>query len=166
MDDVARLTKDSDFSVFAKPQVDPQVRNAALKKLFHAEPQFNVMDGLDVYIDDYNRPDPLPMSMLRQMQQARILGLLDDDLVDQDKPAPDTDAEASAPGHTEIPDEDTDLQLQPHDAAGRGAADPGLVDDEHGDHGSLGSADDRQPGRAGPEPGLDHERPGRPAPGA
>jgi hypothetical protein len=33
------------------------VRNAALKKLF-TDPHFNVMDGLDVYIDDYGKPDP------------------------------------------------------------------------------------------------------------
>ena len=44
--------------------VAPEVRNAAMKKLF-ADPQFNVMDRLDTYIDDYSLPDPLPASMLR-----------------------------------------------------------------------------------------------------
>ena len=41
------------------PGVDASVKNAALKKLF-ADPHFNVMDGLDTYIDDYGKPDPIP----------------------------------------------------------------------------------------------------------
>ena len=32
------------------------------------------MDGLDTYIDDYGKPDPIPLSMLRQMNQAAVLG--------------------------------------------------------------------------------------------
>ena len=31
-----------------------------MKKLF-SDPHFNVMDGLDTYIDDYGKPDPLPL---------------------------------------------------------------------------------------------------------
>jgi hypothetical protein len=37
------------------------------------------MDGLDIYIDDYSQPDPLPQSMLRQMASAKFLKLFDDD---------------------------------------------------------------------------------------
>jgi hypothetical protein len=77
LDDVAQLTPQSDFAAFVKPEVDPQVRQAALKKLF-ADPHFNVMDGLDVYIDDYNTPDPLPPGMLRQLNQSSMLGLFAD----------------------------------------------------------------------------------------
>ena len=78
MDDVARLTGQSDFSRFVRPGVDPGVRNAALKKLF-SDPHFNVMDGLDTYIDDYGKPDPIPPSMLRRMTQSAVLGLFDAD---------------------------------------------------------------------------------------
>ena len=39
------------------------VRRAALKKLF-SDPRFNVMDGLDVYIDDYSKTEPIPPEML------------------------------------------------------------------------------------------------------
>ena len=45
------------------------------------------MDGLDTYIDDYGRADPIPKSMLRQMVQARMLGLLDDEMEEQPVPA-------------------------------------------------------------------------------
>ena len=30
------------------------------------------MDGLDTYIDDYGKPDPIPMPMLRQMNQSQV----------------------------------------------------------------------------------------------
>jgi Protein of unknown function (DUF3306) len=56
----------SDYQEFLRPGIDEGVRRAALKKLFH-DPHFNVMDGLDVYIDDYSKPDPIPESMLKQL---------------------------------------------------------------------------------------------------
>ena len=82
MQDVQSLTPSSDFSRFVGRDVDPQVKNAAMKKLF-ADPHFNVMDGLDTYIDDYHTPDPLPKAMMRQLVQARMLGLLDDEMPEQ-----------------------------------------------------------------------------------
>jgi hypothetical protein len=78
LDDVKLLTQDSDFKPFMASDVGPEVRNAAMKKLF-ADPHFNVMDGLDTYIDDYSKPDPLPESMLRQMASAKFLKLFDDE---------------------------------------------------------------------------------------
>jgi len=74
LDDVAALGMDANYTRFVARGVDEDVKRAALKKLF-AEPQFNVMDGLDIYIDDYGVPDPLPAGMLRQMNQAWDLGL-------------------------------------------------------------------------------------------
>ena len=76
--DVAALTAESDFARFVAPGVDRGVKNAALKKLF-TDPHFNIMDGLDTYIDDYGKPDPLPAGMLRQMAQSQALGLFADD---------------------------------------------------------------------------------------
>ena len=74
LEDVALLSRDSDFSRFVAPNVDGGVRNAALRKLF-SDPRFNIMDGLDTYIDDYHAPDPLPPAMLRRMLQSEALGL-------------------------------------------------------------------------------------------
>jgi len=78
LDDVQALTPASDFRRFVAPEVAPEVKNAAMKKLF-ADPHFNVMDGLDVYIDDYGKPDPIPPAMLRQLASAKFLGLFDDE---------------------------------------------------------------------------------------
>ena len=123
LEDVAKLTADSDYSVFAAKSVDPQVRNAAMRKLFAGDPHFNVMDRLDVYIDDYSVGEPIPQSMLRQMVQARSLGLLDDDLVDQDKPSPADVPETLAANDTAPLHENADLQLQRDDTAGHTNAD-------------------------------------------
>lgn len=76
--DARQLTKDSDFKPFMAGDVTPDVRNAAMKQLF-ADPHFNVMDGLDTYIDDYSKSDPIPEAMLRQMTSAKFLNLFDDE---------------------------------------------------------------------------------------
>lgn len=84
LNDVRLLTKDSDFKPFMAEGVGPEVRNAAMKKLF-ADPHFNVMDGLDTYIDDYSVSEPIPESMLRQMASAKFLKLFDDEDDKDDK---------------------------------------------------------------------------------
>lgn len=73
---VESLTPDSDYRAFFHPKVNEDVRRAALKKLF-SDPRFNVMDGLDTYIDDYSKEDPIPPAMLRALNQARTLGLFE-----------------------------------------------------------------------------------------
>ena len=67
---VESLTPESDFKPFMQPNVEPGVKRAALKQLFK-DPHFNVMDGLDTYIDDYSVADPIPQAMMKTMYQAR-----------------------------------------------------------------------------------------------
>ena len=74
LEDVARLTPDSDYSAFVAQGVDKAVQRMALKKLF-ADPNFAVMDGLDIYIADYNKASPLPDAMLATLRHAP--GVLD-----------------------------------------------------------------------------------------
>ena len=78
LEDVQALTPESDFKRFASADVAPEVKNAAMKKLF-ADPRYNVMDGMDVYTGDYSQPDPIPESMLRQLASAKFLGLFDEE---------------------------------------------------------------------------------------
>lgn len=80
---IESLTPQADFTPFMKPEVPAQLKNAALKKLF-TDPHFNVMDGLDTYIDDYTRPDPIPAAMLRSLAQSKALRLFDEE---EEKPA-------------------------------------------------------------------------------
>ena len=67
---IESLTPDSDYRAFFQPKVNDDVRRAALKKLF-GDPHFNVMDGLDVYIDDYSKSEPIPPAMLAGMKTAQ-----------------------------------------------------------------------------------------------
>jgi len=129
LDDVAQLTPSSDFSRFVAPNVDEGVKRAAMKKLF-SDPHFNVMDGLDTYIDDYGKPDPIPEAMLRRMAQSKFLGLFDHEQEDEAQPLASPDGEACAalpqsPTVREVDrnDEDPDLRLQQDDAAGPAGAD-------------------------------------------
>lgn len=75
LEDVEKIDRFApDFSAFMRPDVDPAVQQAALKKMF-TDPHFNVMDGLDIYIGDYSKPDPLPPGMLERMVQSDMLNL-------------------------------------------------------------------------------------------
>lgn len=67
---VDSLSFESDFTGYLKAEVEEGLKRAALKKLFHS-PEFNRMDGLDVYIDDYNKFEPIPESMLRELAHAQ-----------------------------------------------------------------------------------------------
>jgi hypothetical protein len=68
---VETLTFESDFTAFLQPKVAESIKQQALKKLF-ADPRFNVMDGLDVYIDDYSIPSPLEPELIEQLVHARF----------------------------------------------------------------------------------------------
>lgn len=130
--DAQALTLNSDFRPFVASHVAPEVKNAAFKKLF-ADPHFNVMDGLDVYIDDYSKPSPLPQSVLRQMVSAKSLKLFDEGETPADAGTPDVSqsdpvsesseivpslSDAPAPAASQETDDHADLRLQPDDAAG------------------------------------------------
>src|SRR3954464_10162448 len=67
---VESLTFDSDFKAFMHSKVEQSVKRAALKKLF-SDPRFNVMDGLDTYIDDYTKEAPISDELLAQLSHAR-----------------------------------------------------------------------------------------------
>ena len=131
LDDARALTPDSDFKPFLAANVAPEVKNAALKKLF-ADPHFNVMDGLDTYIDDYSVSTPVPESVLRQMASAKFMKLFDEQ-TDKDPeidasadvaesvstdPLPSQPVAADAqPARQETDDHHADLRLQQDDAA-------------------------------------------------
>jgi hypothetical protein len=138
LEDVQSLTPDADFTRFARADVAPEVKNAAFKKLF-ADPHFNVMDGLDVYIDDYSKPDPIPPEMLRRLVGAKFLKLFDDE-EEKDEPQ-------AAAGREDA-----------HDPARGNVAQSGSLTEQ-----ALPPADDH----ADPELRLQQDAaPGRPVPGA
>ena len=99
LEDVEKIDRfDPDFSAFMKPDVDPTVQQAALKKMF-TDPHFNIMDGLDIYIDDYSKPDPLPPGMLERMVQSDMLNLFrkSEDIAAQDSAQDNLEGQTSTP---------------------------------------------------------------------
>jgi hypothetical protein len=136
LDDVAQLTPESDFSSFVTQNVPTDIKNAALKKLF-ADPHFNIMDGLDIYIGDYNTPDPLPEGMLAKMVGAQFLGLVKapedvaqstlspaDSIHPSDAPLPATAAGMAPLENDSVQHDHTHLRLQPDDAPSAPEAGP------------------------------------------
>jgi hypothetical protein len=78
-----------------------------MRKLF-SDPRFNVMDGLDIYIDDYSKPDPMPEGFLDKL--ADVYKTLEEKAAEA-APAPTTVAAAEAPPAAEPmtnDDEETD----------------------------------------------------------
>jgi hypothetical protein len=141
LDDVGALTPESDFQPFMQRGVGAEVRNAAMKKLF-ADPHFNVMDGLDIYIDDYSQPDPLPASMLRKMASAQFLKLVPEEAPAQTPVRP---AAAGAGGDTDpLPSGETKVVAQSPDSSA-------CADTPSHDHPDLQLQPDPAP--ADPQPG-------------
>jgi len=104
--DVQQLTLDGDFKPFMAQGVTPEVKNAAMKKLF-TDPHYNIMDGLDTYIEDYSISEPIPESMLRQMASAKFLNLFDED----------TDKDKALKGHAPVQPQPTQPPLAEPSAA-------------------------------------------------
>jgi hypothetical protein len=108
LDDVARLTADSDYSGFVVPGVNKDVQRLALKKLF-SDPRINAMDRLDIYIDDYTKPDPISAAMLASLRHAHsVLGWPDEadadaDQVSQDQTQTEVERNSLVPGEPFFP---------------------------------------------------------------
>lgn len=146
LEDTQALTPASDFSRFVAKDVAPEVRNAAVKKLF-ADPHFNVMDGLDIYIDDYSKPSPLSAADMAKMVSAQFLKLVDDPEEQAQKKAAAAAAAETAPqAGAARPDEPP-----PEDTRAPDAAAP---TETHDDHADLQLQPDHAPGPQGPGPGA------------
>jgi len=139
LDDALALTPESDFQPFMQHDVSSAVRNIAMKKLF-SDPHFNVMDGLDIYIDDYSRSDPIPAGMLRRMASTQFLKLIPEGLGAPSTPEQGHDAHEAitptsplsgaqspfpAPINAAPQHDHPDLQLQPNPASGDPQPEPG-----------------------------------------
>ena len=100
---VDSLTPESDFAPFMAPEVDSGLRRQALKRLF-SDPHFNAMDMLDVYVDDYSKPDPLPEGWLEKLEQLSHLGdRAGRDRAEAERRAARAEGEAQATQATEAP---------------------------------------------------------------
>ncbi len=148
LEDVARLTPESDYSAFVARGVPSDVRNAAVKKLF-TDPHYNVMDGLDIYIDDYSKPSPLSVAEMAKMVGAQFLKLVDDP---EDKPKASAPPESATFAEPEVTTTTTAADETPTDPSEPLVADPVPDPDSqktHDDHADLQLQPDHAPGPPG-----------------
>ena len=98
------LSEDSDYSVFMGKSVPADLKQEALRKLFHS-PKFNVRDGLDDYDLDFTNPEPLGDIVTAEMRYRiereleRLAGLDEDEENAEDAP---TVAAAETGEHDEV----------------------------------------------------------------
>ena len=141
---VESLTIDSDFTPFFQPKVGEALKRKALKQLFR-DPQFNVMDGLDVYVGDYSLPDPISPDIVKQMVQGRYIF---------DPPA----TRINAQGHVEDVPREEIAPGAPADPVADAAGEPALPPTQEGESASAPvqlSTPDAQTASAPPQdPGL------------
>ena len=141
---VESLSLSSDFTAFLKDEVSEALRRKALHKLF-SDPHFNQMDGLDIYIDDYSQPDPIPPEILAKLQHAREW------LMDDATAQPTRDGEPAL-----TPDEAGPMSAEPCGRVqGGDGAEPEVADALPGRHAPAAdlSATDSSTERASPEGG-------------
>ena len=102
--DAAMLDADSDYSAFVARGVDADVRRLAMKKLF-ADPHFKCIDGLDIYMGDYNLASPVSLAMLASLSHARSVFARIDELLDPAAAAPPPATDTSdTTGTTDAPE--------------------------------------------------------------
>jgi hypothetical protein len=104
---------DGNFKAFMQAGVEEGMRRAAIQQLFK-QPIFNVMDGLDVYIEDFNIYEPLTAAELPGLAHARSMLFPEAEAQAQAEAAEQVgaevvsvsaavDTEAAREGQTEIP---------------------------------------------------------------
>jgi Protein of unknown function (DUF3306) len=131
---VDSLTPESDFTGFFQPQakVEEALKRAALKQLLR-DPRFNVMDGLDIYVGDYTKSDPIPDDVLKRLVQARAIFNPPKTMVNAQGHVVDVppDADAPVPEATAAPIESAPATTVPPVALDTPNADADGDRDEH-----------------------------------
>ena len=136
MPDLETIDDTTDMSDFFSPGVSDELRNQALRRLFHLA-KFNVMDGLDDYCGDFRSYQPLgdlvtaDMRHRMEVAQRRLAELREPGAADEaqtgaagergETPEPDTVAESDAgrgptddeaPGEQEPTDQTEDPETE------------------------------------------------------
>lgn len=118
--DPTTLTLADDFSVFLRDKVPPALKRKAMQHLF-SHPEFNEVDMLDVYMEDFNLVPDLSKEDFALVRHARaVLDPTPPEAVVEPTPEPDVDApppmSAAADGEPVEPAEDTATEADADDA--------------------------------------------------
>lgn len=69
---ISTISLAEDFTPFMQAKVPQALKQQALKALFK-EPHFNVMDGLDIYIDDYTVFEPISPEVMATLSSWKTI---------------------------------------------------------------------------------------------
>ena len=69
---ISAISLAEDFTPFMQAKVPQALKQQALKALFK-EPHFNVMDGLDIYIDDYTVFEPISPEVMATLSSWKAI---------------------------------------------------------------------------------------------
>jgi hypothetical protein len=117
------LGEDSDYSAFLRDGVPADMKQKALRKLFHS-PKFNIRDGLDDYDLDFSNPEPLgdvitaEMRYRMERELERLAGLDDDEGRDDEESRDDETtavAAVDAAEHGESNEQDNEADPETED---------------------------------------------------
>ncbi|MFM9884936.1 MAG: DUF3306 domain-containing protein [Burkholderiales bacterium] len=114
----------SDYREFLKPDVDIGTQRAALKKLF-SDPHFNQMDGLDVYIDDYGKFEPMSAAVSASLAANKYLRVVDH-LLSED-PAKKAEARAREATDSNLPTAPIAHEERAEEVAAPAPTDPAIA---------------------------------------
>ena len=110
------LGEDSDYSAFLGDGVPADLKQKALRQLFHS-PKFNIRDGLDDYDWDFSNPEPLGDVITAEMRYRmrkeleRLAGLDEDEEPEEET----TTVAAADAGEHDEPDDDVDPEAEADD---------------------------------------------------
>jgi len=113
MPDIDSLDENSDFSPFMSSGVSDQLRNLALRKLFHT-PVFNIRDGLNEYDEDYTTFEKLGDIITSDMKHRIEMEQLElrDKLAEEQRAADAAEAESAEADAVEGEDEDAAMEAE------------------------------------------------------
>lgn len=126
MPPVDSLTIESDFTGFLSERVSESLRRAALRKLFHSA-EFNIVDGLDEYADDFTTFEALgdivtaDMRHMLEVEARKAAERLERETAagdspprsDPEAPDPEQAARQDAPPDGDLGEAHSDLAAQP-----------------------------------------------------
>ena len=119
---IEKLTPQSDFTAFMRPNVHDGLRRAALKKLF-SDPHFNVEDLNEAYSGDWTGGEPITEEMLKTLNQARTHLFPEEkkreEALERERIAAEDAAPAPEDGSRESQSATTDTQEAKQDEPGR-----------------------------------------------
>jgi len=69
---LSSISLTEDFTPFMQAKVPQALKQQAFKALFK-EPHFNVMDGLDIYIDDYTQFEPISPEVMNTLSSWKTI---------------------------------------------------------------------------------------------